>query len=267
MRFYDLTHRLGRDTVLAPSPTAVLARATRLYSHAMHDCYAVEYDGILHHGTHMDAPAHVAANAPFLTAYEPWRFFGTGVAVAIPKGRWGVIMPEELEKASPGIQPGDIVMINTGSHRNFGDNDAYYAYSPGLHKESAEWFVDKQVKLVGVDTHGLDHPLATAMVGHGPGPTHPHLIEEYTLATGRGVTDDFPEALPVHKTMMRAGLPGIENIGGELDEITGKRCTFMAFPWRFPEGDGCPVRVVAIVDPEQEFRIPQGSPDDDSHRE
>ena len=45
----------------------------------------------------------------------------------------------------------------------------------------------------------------------------------------------------------------------DLDAVTGKRCTFMAFPWRFPQGDGCPIRVVAVIDPDQTFRIPTGA--------
>jgi kynurenine formamidase len=258
--FYDLSHKLGHNMVQWPSPFAVPFQVTRLHYHAMHDFYAVEYDGIMHRGTHMDTPAHVTANTSFLTSYEPWRFFGTGVAVSVPKGRWGVITPEDLENAEPGIQPGDIVMINTGSHRHFGDNDTYYAYSPGLYTEAAQWLVDRRVKLVGVDVQALDHPLGTRMIGHGPGPTHPHLMAEYRAETGRDAMSDFPDWEPAHKTMLLAGIPGIENVGGELDAVTGKRCTFMAFPWRFPEGDGCPVRVVAVIDPEQEFRIPVGTP-------
>ena len=46
--------------------------------------------------------------------------------------------------------------------------------------------------------------------------------------------------------MMTNGIPGIENIGGDIDKITGKRCTFFAFPWRWPEGEGCALRVVAV---------------------
>ena len=49
--------------------------------------------------------------------------------------------------------------------------------------------------------------------------------------------------------MMTNGIPGIENIGGDIDEITGKRCTFFAFPWRWPDGEGCALRVVAVLDP------------------
>ena len=51
-----------------------------------------------------------------------------GVAVSIPKGKWGVVTPDDLEKATPKIEPNDIVMINTGAHRLYGDNDDYFAY-------------------------------------------------------------------------------------------------------------------------------------------
>ena len=63
----------------------------------------------------MDAPLHVTENTPSLTGYPLWRFFGTGVAVSIPKGKWGVITPDDLEKATPKIRKNDIVMINTGT--------------------------------------------------------------------------------------------------------------------------------------------------------
>jgi hypothetical protein len=46
-----------------------------------------------------------------------------------------------------------------------------------------------------------------------------------------------------------------ENIGGDLDKVTGKRCTFMAFPWRWPHGEGSGVRVVAVIDPNRQYRI------------
>jgi len=32
----------------------------------------------------------------------------------------------------------------------------------------------------------------------------------------------------------------------------------MCYPWRWPGGDGCGIRVVAILDPNQEFRIETG---------
>ena len=122
--------------------------------------------------------------------------------MSIPKGKWGVITPKDLEQAEPKIQKNDIVMINTGSHRNYGDNPDYFAYSPGLYKEAAEWLVERGVKLVGIDVQALDHPLGTFLGPHGPGPAQPHLDDEYLAATGRHIIDDFPYWEPAHKIMM-----------------------------------------------------------------
>ena len=256
LQFFDLSQPYGSGMPQWPSSASLNFNV--LQFHAKDGVSVLEFDNVVHRGTHMDAPIHVLENAPCLDGYEIYRFFGTGVAVSIPKGKWGVITPDDLEAATPTIQENDIVMINTGSHRNWGDNDDYFAYSPGLYKEAAEWLVERKVKLVGVDVQALDHPLGTKLVDHGPGPSHPYLIEEYKQETGRDLADDFPHWEPAHKIMMSNGIPGIENVGGDLDKITGKRCTFMAFPWRWPGGDGCQVRVVAVIDPEQKFRIEPG---------
>ncbi len=58
--------------------------------------------------------------------------------------------------------------------------------------------------------------------------------------------------------MVKGGIPGIENVGGDLDKVTGKRCFFMAFPWRWRGGEGCGVRILAVVDPDQAFRFERG---------
>ncbi len=258
LELVDLTHVWGHGMPEWPSAPGIQVHPRLL--HSMHGVSMFELDGIMHRGTHMDAPIHVTEDWPSISDYELWRFFGTGVAVSIPKGKWGVITPEDLEAARPAIQPNDIVMINTGSHHLWGDNDDYFAYSPGLYEPAARWLVERGVKLVGVGVQALDHPLGTKLVNHGPGPSHPHLIEEYRSLTGREVSEDFPKWEPSHKTLMGNGIPGIENIGGDLDAVTGRRCTFMAFPWRWIGGDGSGVRVVAAIDPSGEYRIEPGEP-------
>ncbi len=257
LRYYDLTNVYGHGVPQWPSSPNLDVHTTKY--HSKDGIFVQQVSAIMHRSTHMDAPAHVTENGGTLGDYEPWRFFGTGVAVSIPKGKWGVITPDDLEKATPRIERGDILMINTGSHRKLGDNDDYYAYSPGLYKEAAEWIVARGVKLVGVDVQALDHPLGTKLADHGPGPSHWHLNAEYKEATGRDIAEDFPHWEPAHKIMMGNGIPGIENIGGDLDLVTGKRCAFMAFPWRWPQGEGCTLRVMAVIDPEQKFRIETGA--------
>ena len=256
LRYYDLSNPWGHGIPQWPSSSNLEFRTLKFLS--KDGIYVQQMEGIMHRGTHMDAPIHVTANTGSITDFEPWRFFGTGVAISIPKGKWGVITPADLEAAVPKIEPGDIVMINTGSHRLLGDNDDYFIYSPGLYRESAEWLVERGVKLVGIDVQALDHPLGTKLVDHGTGPSHPWLIDEYREHTGRDIADDFPLWEPAHKTLLLNGIPGIENVGGDLDLVTGKRCTVMAFPWRWPEGDGSGVRVVAVIDPDQTFRFERG---------
>ena len=256
LQFFDLSHPWGHGMPQWPSRANLNVRVVEF--HAKDGLLVQQFEGIMHRGTHMDAPIHVAENTPTLTGYPLWRFFGTGVAVSIPKGKWGVVTPKDLARAEPKIQKNDIVMINTGSHRNYGDNPDYFAYSPGLYKEAAEWLVERGVKLVGIDVQALDHPLGTFLGPHGPGPAQPHLDVEYKAETGHHIIEDFPYWEPAHKIMMTNGIPGIENIGGDIDAITGRRCTFFAFPWRWPEGEGCALRVVAVLDPKQAFRFETG---------
>ena len=69
---------------------------------------------------------------------------------------------------------------------------------------------------------------------------------------------DFPDWEPVHNTLFNAGILGIENVGGDLDSVTGKRLTFAFFPWNWDRGDGCIIRLVAMTDKQQAYRIEAG---------
>ncbi len=109
----------------------------------------------------------------------------------------------------------------------------------------------------------LDHPLGTAIGPHGPaeetGGLLPWACREYEELTGHPVKQDFPYWEPCHNAILSHGIYGFENIGGDLDAVTGKRVTFAAFPWRWVGGDGCIVRLVAITDPSGEYRLEPGS--------
>ncbi len=39
----------------------------------------------------------------------------------------------------------------------------------------------------------------------------------------------------------------LENLGGELAEVAGRRVEIGAFPWRWIGGEGCICRVVAFL--------------------
>ena len=48
----------------------------------------------------------------------------------------------------------------------------------------------------------------------------------------------LPRGFLSHNILFKAGILGIENVGGDLDAVTGRRCTFAFFPWNWDRGDG-----------------------------
>lgn len=246
VKLYDLSHPFGHNAPLWPYFPDV--KIERFHYHAKSGVLSQQITTFMHCTTHADSPAHVIEGAPYTDEIPLESYYGTGVVVDIPKGKWEVITPGDLEKARPKIEKGDIVIIHTGWHEKYSDSRQYFAYSPGLYREAGEWLVERGVKAVGVDQQALDHPLATAIGPHGTGPLLPEVCEEYIRETGREVLEDFPEWEPCHRLLLGNGIMGWENVGGDIDEVLGKRVTIAGFPIRWEKGDGSIVRLVAIVD-------------------
>ena len=192
------------------------------------------YDTLLaffsHTGTHFDAPIHWKEDAWSIDQVPLDRFWGDGVVLGIPKGELEEILPEDLEAARPEIQEGDIVLINTGWHKNFcgpmtnWEKAVYYARrTPGVTKEAAEYLIEKKIKLLGVDHLAVDHP------------------KYWDSGDGDG-------SFPVHSGLLSNNIPMIQPLGGQIAEVTGKRCTIVCPPVNFVGGDGFPVRVLAMIE-------------------
>jgi kynurenine formamidase len=245
-KLVDLSHPFGANCPLWPYFEDV--KIERVHYHAKSGVLSQKITTVMHCTTHADSPAHVIEGTPYTHEIPLEKYYGTGVVVDIPKGRWGVITPEDLEKARPKIEKNDIVIIHTGWYKKYSDSKEYFAYSPGLYDEAGKWFVDRGVKAVGVDQQALDHPLGTAIGPHGPGPLLPDVCAEYKKETGRDVIEDFPLWEPCHRHLLGNGIMGWENVGGDLDQVVGMRVTIAGFPIRWVNGDGSIVRLVAIVD-------------------
>ncbi|MBI4922228.1 MAG: cyclase family protein [Devosia nanyangense] len=255
--FYELSHEWGHDVPMQPGFDEV--RVYRSSTHAKNGVMAQRIRMVMHSGTHVNAPRHMIQTGIGVGEIALDRFFGSGVVVRIPKQRWELVTAADLEAATPAIEPEDIVVIDTGWHAKFSDSIEYFGRSPGLSKDAAEWLVKKGVKLVAVDTPQVDHPLATSLGPHRNGPQMKRIAREYEVATGRSALGDFPEWNAAHRVLLAAGIPTIENAGGDLSEVSGKRCTFHAMPWNFEGGDACAIRFVAILDPAGSFRLAAGA--------
>jgi kynurenine formamidase len=256
LKFYELSHRWGYNSPTFPGYEDV--KLERITYHAKHGVMTQKITAIMHVSTHVNAPIHLVPGAKGVGDIAMDRFFGSGVVLGIAKKKWELIAPADLEKAAPAIEAQDIVVINTQWHHRYADSQEYFGHAPGLSKAAAEWLIAKKVKLVGVDMATVDHPLATSLGPHRNGPQIKDLPKQYKDATGHDAKQDFPEWNAAHKALLAAGIPTIENVGGDLDEVTGKRATFHAYPWFWREGDACVIRLVAMFDSTGDYRLESG---------
>lgn len=123
LEFYDLSHPWGHGAPAWPYFEDV--QIERLHGMAKSRVLTQKITTVMHSGTHIDAPAHVVEGTPFLDEIPLSAFFGTGVVVSIPKGKWGMVTAEDLQNATPDIRPGDIVVVNTGWHHKYADSAEY----------------------------------------------------------------------------------------------------------------------------------------------
>jgi kynurenine formamidase len=222
-------------------------------------------------------------------------YTGEAVCLEIEVERWGLIGPAHLEAAceKAGIRPreleGMILCLNTGMHRKFDDSKEYYHYSSGTGIEAGKWFVEHRLKCVAMDSQALDHPLHTAMGNNGMtqmnllGASGRTLSEEYIEQYGEAAYAEFDKFAyiklhgqaaydrkfgelekigcwgtwePCHKMMLGHGIVGVENLGGDLDKVSGRRFRFFCFPLRWYMGDGSMARCVAEIDEDEVNPVP-----------
>ncbi len=257
LTFVELSHTFGPGIPIFPGDPDI--KIERGGMHARDGVLGTRVTMNMHNSTHVNAPLHLVQRGADMASVPIDRLFGSGVILGIPKKKWELVTPQDLEKAKVPVQAGDIVIINTGWHRKYSESQEYFGYAPGLSKAAAEWLIAKKVNAVGMDTAAIDHPLATSLAGHRNGPTMKRLVGWYEKETGRTAIKDFPEWLPANRALLQAGIPTIENAGGDLDEVTDRRCTIHALPVKWRQGDGWIIRLMAILDPSGKYRIERGA--------
>ena len=256
LRMMELSHVWGHGAPSLPGdPDTVMFRSVK---HGQHGVMTHRLKMVMHAGTHMNAPLHLIQGGAGMADVPLECLFGNGVVLDLKKERWGLVTAADLEAAVPTIQPGDFVVIVTGWHHKYSDSLEYFGEAPGLARDGADWLVAKGVRLLGMDTPQIDHPLATSLGPHRGGPLMNRLTAKYRDETGLDPAIEHPDWNGAHKILLGAGIPTVEQVGGDVDLMLGKRATFHAAPWNWKHGDACPIRLVAITDPTGENRIEPG---------
>jgi len=201
-----------------------------------------------HGGTHIDAPIYCIDYGLGVDQIPLENCCGAGVIIDMRnKGKWDCITAEDFEKATPKIEPGDFVVVNTGWQKWYKVQDyVYYHHYPGLVPSAAEWLIEKKIKAISGTWPTLDHSLAFAPLEK----LMPWLNTEYKTETGKDPIEEFPDYEPCLPRLLEAGITCIQNAGGDIDQVTGMRCSrFFALPIRHAGGvDASMTRLVAIFE-------------------
>ncbi len=170
-----------------------------------------------HCGTHMDAPCHFLSDGGTLDQQQLDVLVGPAMVVDLssvkPRER---ITVAHLASVARDVQPGVRLLLRTDWHKRYGTPE-YRNELPRIAIELADWLVEREVALVGVE------PPSVADV------------------------NNRQELTDVHHTLFRGHVVIVEGLSN-LDQITSPTVQFIALPLKIVGGDGSPVRAIAIQD-------------------
>lgn len=228
MRIVDLSQEIYTGMMVYPGHLK-----TVLFDHASHEETAPRFDsgfsfqtkGFLMNDngpTHVDSFSHLDPDPSAQTIDEmPLDlFYGEAVCVDVtgaePRTDIGVERVEHgLTEAEQEVRPGDIVLFYTGTASKYGGTPEYVSEFPGLGADVADWIVARGVKSFGIDTCTPDNPSSRVYPIHMMGRAH-HITHYENLTN--------------------------------LDQVMGRRFTFIGLPLKLKGAHGGPTRAVAVLD-------------------
>lgn len=167
-----------------------------------------------HVGTHVESPAHFFDDGKDTTELPITTYFGRAILLEVDDvSKTQAVYPEFIEQDIGSIiREGDIVICRNNDQESLNGNRP----KPHLTPESAEWFRDHKVKMIGIDNNF-------------------------------GLSNDVPSVRKLHEILMKADIPIIEWLDN-LDKIKKKEFFIMALPFKVRKMDSSWARVIAIED-------------------
>lgn len=148
-KYIDLSYEIEHQMAVYPGDDEL-----KLYRHRFlnRDYYNdTKLETGMHVGTHIDAPSHLLNKDRFICDYPVEKFIGNGCLLDVRNEEIIKLKDEYLDK----VQEGDIVLLYTGYDEFFG-TDKYFKNHPIVDEKLAQFFVDRGVKLIGIDMPSPD---------------------------------------------------------------------------------------------------------------
>lgn len=176
----------------------------------------------IHAGTHLDAPVHYVDGGESVERFplelalvEAWVVDLTHV------GANRVIAVDDLAAGWPETPPPAVLLRTEWPEAAF-ETDRFWADSPVVGDEAAEWLAAQEIRLVGYD-FPQEEAIKDLVVGR-----RPVSLEDFTL----------------HHAILSRGIWQIEYLIN-LHRLTSQRVTLIVSPLPLVGLDGSPVRVLA----------------------
>ncbi len=204
-KYIDLSQDIIDDMPIHPYDDQVRLYKDKFLDKDKYVNYRLEIG--MHSGTHIDTPMHLTDRETYINEIPVDRFIGRGLLLDVRneniiklKGYYSDIVRED-----------DIVLLYTGHSDRYGTKE-YYAEQPLIDKDLANFFVEKSIKMLGMDL---------------PSP------------------DNYP--FEIHKLLFDNNILIIENLTNLSELIDVKDFDVTAFPLKI-RAEASMARVVACID-------------------
>lgn len=124
-------------------------------------------------------------------------------------------LEEALDRSGLQLRRGDILLLHTATWNRYRGTRDYLRRFPGLGEAGSAWLVQRGVKTFGVDSPTPDNPVS--------------------------------RTYPCHMMCRREHITHYENLAN-LDQVAGRRFTFIGFPLKLQGAHGGPTRAVALLE-------------------
>ena len=208
---YDLSVTIEPGMATWPTNPEVVLNQEWTYEK---DGYKEEmYSSSTHTGTHFDAPIHMFKEGQSVDQLDLRMLVSEGYCIR-PKFSGTEIHLDDIKKVWNENYDGKTILINTGWDKKRSKSEEWQYKFPGLAEDTIDFFGEKKIKLIGIDTLGIE-------------------AADHTT-------------FPVHIGLEKYGITFIEDMRN-LDQLqAGKPYLVVALPLKLKGASGSMCRTVAI---------------------
>ncbi|MDG6229586.1 MAG: cyclase family protein [Candidatus Thermoplasmatota archaeon] len=200
--YIDLTMPLDEETMVFPGSSKPEIITISTIESKGYNEKKVSFS--LHTSTHIDAPRHMLINGKTLSDFTIDNFIGEAIVLDVSNQK-------EINVDLSNVRKNEIVFFYTGWSR-YTDKSNYFTDNPVLSEKTAQRLIEKQVKIIGIDSFTPDN-----------------------------------EPFFIHKMLFKHDILIVENLVN-LESLIGKRFLCYILPLKIKDADGAPCRVIAEFD-------------------